>query len=118
NADGYVLTASLMEWFWANYATEEQRHDPKASPLRAESLSGLPPAIVVTSEFDPLRDEGRAYADALEAAGVPVVRIEADGHLHTSIHAVDVLPSGAPIRAALAEALRRAVGSAVGVAPA
>lgn len=106
NAEGYVLTAALMRWFWDHYADPADRADPKASPLRAESLAGLPPAFVVTSEFDPLRDEGMAYAEAMAAAGVNVRHVRARGHLHTSITAVDVLPSGAPIRAQMADGLR------------
>src|SRR4051794_17447226 len=62
NADGYVLTKALMAWFWDHYADEAQRTDPRCSPLRAADLSGLPPAFIVTGEFDPLRDEGNAYA--------------------------------------------------------
>ena len=99
NADGYVLTKPLMEWFWDHYVDAEQRTDPACSPLRAADLSGLPPALIVTCEFDPLRDEGHAYADALEAAGVPVTLLQARGHTHTSISMVDVILSGAPVRA-------------------
>ena len=69
NADGYVLTTPLMEWFWDHYADPADRTDPQASPLRAADLSDLPPALIVTGEFDPLRDEGNAYAEALAAAG-------------------------------------------------
>ena len=69
-------------------------------------LSGLPPAIVVTAEFDPLRDEGDAYAEALEAAGVPTEHVRARGHTHTSLTMVDVVISGAPVRARIADALR------------
>ena len=58
NGDGYVLTAPLMHWFWDHYADPADRRDPKASPLRGD-LSDLPPAVIVTAEFDPLRDEGR-----------------------------------------------------------
>ncbi len=105
NASGYFLTASLMDWFWDHYADEADRSNPKASPLRAASLAGLPPAVVVTCEFDPLRDEGNAYAAALSGAGVAVTHIPAAGHVHTSLHAVDVLPSGVPVRAAIAAAL-------------
>ncbi len=71
-ATGYVLTTALMRWFWDHYADPADRPDPKASPLRARDLSGLPPALVVTCEFDPLRDEGAAYAEALANAGVDV----------------------------------------------
>ena len=78
NADGYVLTASLMRWFWDHYADPADRGDPRVSPLRG-TLSGLPPALVVTAEFDPLRDEGIAYADALAAAGVRVRHLAAGG---------------------------------------
>jgi cation diffusion facilitator CzcD-associated flavoprotein CzcO/acetyl esterase/lipase len=106
NGEGHMLTAPLMTWFWDHYADATQRTHPKASPLRAASLANLPPAVVVTCEFDPLRDEGRAYAETMRAAGVPVHHIPARGHIHTSITAVDMLPSGAPIRAAMAAGLR------------
>ncbi len=106
NAEGYVLTASLMDWFWDHYADEADRNDPRASPLRAEDLAGLPPALVVTAEFDPLRDEGAAYARALDAAGVPTRHMACRGHTHTSIAGVDMILSGAPIRAEMAAALR------------
>jgi acetyl esterase/lipase len=105
NADGYVLTAPLMRWFWDHYTDPEQRTDPTAAPLRGE-LAGLPPAIVVTAQFDPLRDEGIAYADALRAAGVPVEHIAARGHTHTSLTMVDVVLSGAPVREEIALRLR------------
>ena len=106
NAEGYVLTASLMRWFWDHYCDAADRTDPRASPLRAKDLSGLPPAMVVTSEFDPLRDEGRAYAAALAGAGVPVQELRARGHTHTSPTMVDVVISGEPLRERMAAALR------------
>ena len=106
NASGNILTTALMGWFWDHYADPADRTDPKASPLRAASLAGLPPAFVVTAEFDPLRDEGDAYAAALAAAGVPVRHLQARGHIHTSIAAVDVILSGARVRAEIADALR------------
>ena len=113
NADGFVLTAPLMQWFWDHYADADDRQNPKASPLLSASLAGLPPAVVVTCEFDPLRDEGDAYAAALAAAGVPVQHIQARGHIHTSIPAVDVMLSGAPIRALMAEGIRGFFGASV-----
>jgi acetyl esterase/lipase len=105
NGEGYVLTAALMRWFWDHYADQSQRSDPRASPLRAERLDGLPPAVVITCEFDPLRDEGNAYADALIAAGVPVEHLRIAGHTHTSLTAVDVLVTGAAVRAEIAAKL-------------
>ncbi len=104
NGDGFILTAALMRWFWDHYADEADRAKPKASPLWG-TLAGLPPAVVVTAEFDPLRDEGEAYAGALAAAGVPVRHIRARGHIHTSLTMVDAVISGAPVRAEIAEAL-------------
>jgi len=106
NADGYVLTAPLMRWFWDHYCDPADRADPRVSPLRAKDLSRLPPAFVVTCEFDPLRDEGQAYAAALASAGVPVQELRARGHTHLSPTMVDVVVSGEPVRAQMAEALR------------
>ena len=89
------------------HADAADRSDPRISPLRAGDLSGLPPAIVVTGEFDPLRDEGDAYAAALAAAGVPTEHVRARGHTHASLTMVDMVISGEPIRARIADALRR-----------
>jgi acetyl esterase/lipase len=105
NADGYILTAELMRWFWDHYCDPADRSDPKASPLHG-NLQGLPPATIITCEFDPLRDEGIAYANALRDAGVTVHHVNARGHIHTSITMVDMIISGAPHRATLGEALR------------
>jgi len=105
NGEGYVLTTALMEWFWNHYADPADRTDPKAAPLRG-NLSGLPPAVVVTADFDPLRDEGIAYAQALSAAGVPARHVRARGHTHTSLTMVDMVLSGAPVRAEIAAEVR------------
>lgn len=113
NADGYVLTTALMHWFWDHYCDVDQRSDPKASPLRAPDLSGLPRAMIVTCEFDPLRDEGDAYAQALAAAGVPVEHLQAQGQTHTSTGAVDVLITPTATREAMGNALRGMFGANV-----
>jgi acetyl esterase len=86
-AQGYFLTLEDMLWFGMNYLPEGSDEnspvlaDPRLSPLKGE-LAGLPPAVVITAEFDPLRDEGEAYADALQAAGVDVLRYRFDGVIH------------------------------------
>jgi acetyl esterase/lipase len=71
------------------------------------NLAKLPPALIVTAEFDPLRDEGAAYARALAAAGNDVVHLPARGQTHTSIPMVDVVVTGAQYRADMADAIRR-----------
>jgi acetyl esterase len=83
NANGYLLTKDSMVWFWNHYLSNEGDGGSfKASPIRASDLSGLPPAIVITAEFDPLRDEGEAYAERLKNAGVAVEAKRYDGEIH------------------------------------
>jgi acetyl esterase len=82
NASGYWLTRDGMAWFWDQYMPEGDRFHPDASPLRADDLRGVAPAVVITAEFDPLRDEGEAYADRLEQAGVEVTLKRYDGLVH------------------------------------
>jgi len=83
NSEGYFLTRDIMLWFWNHYVQRDaDRNHPYASPLRASSLAGLPPASVITAEFDPLRDEGERYAELMHAAGVPVKLIRYDGMIH------------------------------------
>ncbi len=113
NADGYGLTASLMAWFWDQYCDVDDRTDPRASPLRATDLSGLPPALVITCQFDPLRDEGDAYARALADAGVSVEHLQCAGQTHTAIPAVDAMMTSEYARAAMADALRNAFSASV-----
>ena len=73
NADGFLLTGELIEWFVNHYIADvAKRSDPRASPLLFEDFSGLPPAFVQTAGYDPIRDQGTAYAEKLRGAGVPV----------------------------------------------
>ncbi len=82
NAEGYLLSKKAMQWFWDHYVPDTQeRSNPYAAPLEGE-LSGLPPALVMTAEYDPLRDEGEAYAQALQDAGCAVQMIRYDGLIH------------------------------------
>lgn len=90
NADGYFLTLGQMQWFWDLYCPDVRRRgEAYASPLRATSLSGLPPALIYTAEYDPLRDEGNAYAAALQAAGVPTQLRHWDGLIHAYLRRVE-----------------------------
>ena len=83
NAEGYGLTRDTMKWFWAHYLNDESESThPHASPLRARDVSGLPAALVITAQYDPLRDEGEYYADKLRAAGTPAETSRWDGMNH------------------------------------
>jgi acetyl esterase len=83
NADGYLLTTKDMRWFWDHYVREiGDRSGSDASPLRAQTLAGLPPALVVTAELDPLRDEGDEYARLLANAGVATTHRCYEGVVH------------------------------------
>jgi acetyl esterase len=83
NAEGYGLETKAMQFYWDRYLPRpEDGANPLASPMRADDLSGLPPALVLTAEFDPLLDEGEAYAEKLRAAGVPVTLNRYDGMIH------------------------------------
>jgi acetyl esterase len=89
NGEGYNLTRSMMQWFFDCYLNSaEDAADWRVSPLRARDLRGLPPALVITAEFDPLRDEGEAYAARLEEAGVPVTLTRYDGMIHPFIRRI------------------------------
>jgi acetyl esterase len=103
NAEGYLLTTKAMEWFWGHYVPDAaQRKESYAAPLQAKDLAGLPPAFVITAEYDPLRDEGEAFASRLQEAGIPTTAKRYDGAIH-----------GFFAMGLLAEVARRAVDDAV-----
>jgi acetyl esterase len=107
----FILNRADMAWFWDQYVPDDTaRRNPYASPLRAPSLAGLPPAWVLTAEHDPLRDEGYAYADRLSAAGVPVEHRHYGSQIHGFVTMVNIMEdadravadAGAAIRSAIA----------------
>lgn len=83
NANGYQLTTDSMMWYWNHYLqNNSDAANPYAAPLQAKDLAGLPPALVITAEFDPLCDEGEAFARRLQAAGVPTQSTRYGGMIH------------------------------------
>jgi acetyl esterase len=109
NAEGYFLTKDAMQWFWHHYVRNDaDRNHPYASPLRARNLSGLPAALVITAEFDPLRDEGERYAEGLRAAGTPVQLTRYDGMIHGFFAMSAVIDQGRTAIRQSAAALRTA----------
>jgi len=111
NAKGYFLELDDMRWFYDHYlGPDGDRSDPRASPLRTTDLRGLPPALVITAEFDPLRDEGEAYAERLRAAGVPVTLTRYDGMIHGFFGMGALLDQARTAVTEAAAALRAALG--------
>jgi acetyl esterase len=109
NAEGYLLTRDAMRWFWGHYTrTSADKENAYASPLRAGSLAGLPPALVVTAEYDPLRDEGEAYAERLRAAGVPTKLARYDGMIHGFFGMTSIMDQAGEANRQAAAALRAA----------
>lgn len=109
NADGYFLTKAMMKWFWNHYLEkEEDGKHPYASPLLAENLEGLPPALVITAGFDPLRDEGEAYAKRLQEAGVPVELTRYESMIHGFCWMPGIISQGKQALDEAAETLKRA----------
>jgi acetyl esterase len=105
NARGYFLEQPTMEWFYGHYAGAwEDAKDPRLSPLHGADLSGLPPAVIVTAEYDPLRDEGEAYGEALRAAGGTAEVRRYDGMIHGFFDMGNVSPAA---QAAIEESCAR-----------
>lgn len=102
NGTDYFLTTAMMEWFWNHYINgDEDGRDWRASPLQVADASNLPPAFVITAEFDPLRDEGEAYARKLAEAGNTVTLKRYLGQIHGFCTLLGAMPAG---RQALEEA--------------
>ena len=99
NAEGYGMTREAAIWFWEQYlADESQATHPHAAPLLAPDLRGLPPALVITAEYDVLRDEGERYVERLRAAGVPARLSRYDGVHHRFAELIGILDQAAKAR--------------------
>jgi acetyl esterase len=113
NAKGYFLEAEGMRWFWEHYArTAADYDDPRFSPLRASDVSGLARAVVITAEFDPLRDQGEAYGKRLRDANVPTDIVRADGLIHGFFGMHEFMPPGRAAWDVSVAALRSSFGTA------
>jgi acetyl esterase/lipase len=111
NAEGYSLTKDDMVWFWEHYLpSEKEGNHPYASPLQAQDLSNLPPAMVITSEYDPLRDEGEMYAGRLQESGNQVTVKRYHGMIHGFFSMGGVIDQGKQAIEDVATALRTAFG--------
>ena len=110
-ADGHVIPRDRILWYMEQYLkSDADKSDLRASPLRAPSLEGQPPAMIVTAGFDPLRDEGRAYGDRLREAGVDVVYREYPGQIHAFVSLTKAIPQGMACTLEIAQYLRQRLG--------
>lgn len=109
-AEGYFLEKKTMHWFFDQYAPGADPSDWRLSPLAAPDMTGLPRAYVVTAGFDPLRDEGKAYADKLNRAGVAAVYTDYPGMVHGFFNMSGVIPTAREAIAEAAKAVRQAFG--------
>jgi acetyl esterase len=108
NQEGFMLTRDLMKWFWNHFIEDRsQADDPYVAPLRAENLSELPRALVITAEYDPLRDEGEAYGNRLREAGVQVTLSRYPGMIHAFLRMTAVLDQAHEALDEIAGTLRR-----------
>ncbi|WP_426165390.1 alpha/beta hydrolase [Sandarakinorhabdus sp. DWP1-3-1] len=117
-ADGYLLTAGGMQWFTEHYMGDADLLHPRASPLHASSLAGQPATLVFTCGLDPLRDQGRAYAAKLIAAGVRTIFREADGQIHGSVTLRGGIPSAQDDLHANLRDLKTLIDEAIAALPA
>lgn len=109
NAEGYLLTSAAMDYFVDHYADEGDRQHPWCAPIRAEDLRGMPPALVITAEYDPLRDEGEAYGRRLQESGVPVTISRYDGMTHGFFQFTALVPRAVDAEEEVVKALRLAL---------
>ena len=109
NGEGYVLTKERILWFRHNYLGDGDHADPLVSPIRTADLAGLPPALVITAEMDPLRDEGAAYAERLRTAGVDATHSLYEGQVHTFFGMGTLYPAGTAAIDESGDALRKAL---------
>jgi acetyl esterase len=109
NGDGYMLTRASMRWYMDHYVDESDRTHPYACPMRASSLRDLPPALVISAEYDPLRDEGEAYAAALRAAGVAARVSRYPGMIHGFFGMLGVFDESRAVVAEVGAAIRTAL---------
>jgi len=117
--DELFFNVKSVKWYWGMYLdTQEDGANPLASPLRAADLSGLPPATVITAEFDPLRDESELYAKRLAEHGVPAEVIRYDGVMHGFFTMVGILDTASEAVSAAATRLASAFGGGLGETPA
>lgn len=110
HAEGYFLEKKTMDWFYDQYlAADSDLNDPRLSPLAATDLAGLPRAYIVTAGYDPLRDEGKAYAEKLNRAGVAAVHVNYDGMIHGFFNMTAAVPAAKQAIADAAAALKEAM---------
>ena len=110
NAEGYLLTREGMKWFWQHYLScDDDAANCYAAPIRADDLSGLPPALVITAGYDPLRDEGEAYAERMREAGVDARAKRYDGQIHGFFGMTGILDAAREAVDEAAAALRSAL---------
>ncbi|KAB2920080.1 MAG: alpha/beta hydrolase [Hyphomicrobiaceae bacterium] len=107
-AEGYLLEAAAMQWFADHYGARDP-HDPRVSPMRADSVAGLPPAHIHTAAYDPLRDEGKAYADRLAGAGVAVEYTCHPGMIHHFYALAGAIPYARTAIEQVGAAIKRAL---------
>ena len=114
NSNGYPLTTDAMKWYWNHYLTSEaDAANPYAAPMVAKDLTGLPPALTITAEFDPLRDEGEAYGQRLQAAGVTNTNSRYDGMIHGFFGMSAIMDQGKHAISEASTALKQAFAAKV-----